>query len=103
VIKFNFLQELVPYFKEKLGALARTHGEKLLRTPHNPISIGMQIFVLRFFSIFSGITLSTFPDKTCSYLGSMLFSRRVSGPRCSLHVGVIVGHFCIELGLLPVE
>lgn len=62
-------EENMKYFTEKMRAVAVTYGERLLLTPDNPISLGM--------------TLSTFRmgKRNCSYFGSMLFSRQISGPR----------------------
>ena len=34
------LQENVGYLKQKLDEVAKKHGERVLSTPHNPISIG---------------------------------------------------------------
>uniref|UniRef100_A0A6B2L3K0 O-phosphoseryl-tRNA(Sec) selenium transferase n=2 Tax=Arcella intermedia TaxID=1963864 RepID=A0A6B2L3K0_9EUKA len=59
-------KKLFTYFSEKLSIIAEKHGERLLLTPNNTISMGM--------------TLSTFqPDST--FIGSMLFSRGCSGLR----------------------
>jgi len=59
--------------QQELGAVAAKHGERLLQTKHNPISLAM--------------TLETFVDHeaegggSITFLGSMLFSRNVSGSR----------------------
>lgn len=59
------------YLKEKLSALGTQYGERLLNTPHNPISMV--------------ISLETFDEmdnsKAVTELGSMLFTRCVSGAR----------------------
>ena len=56
------------HLRDELGKVAKEFGERLLATPNNPISLGM--------------TLTNFAGgKGTSYLGSMLFSRNVSGPR----------------------
>ncbi|KJE96926.1 sec tRNA synthase [Capsaspora owczarzaki ATCC 30864] len=52
--------------RAKLGAFAVSQGERLLETPHNPISLA--------------ITLSTF-GSDATRLGSFLFTRCVSGTR----------------------
>jgi len=56
---------LQPYIIENLREVAKKHGERVLDTPHNPISIGM--------------TLDSIPEPT--YFGSMLFARNCSGAR----------------------
>ena len=53
--------------RDSLSAVASAHGERLLATPHNPISVGM--------------TLSSLAPHSVGMLGSMLFSRAVSGTR----------------------
>ena len=53
---------------EQFGKLAVQVGERLLQTPNNPISAAMTL---------KGFTVG----KGAAYLGSMLFSRNVSGPR----------------------
>jgi O-phospho-L-seryl-tRNASec:L-selenocysteinyl-tRNA synthase len=67
-------EELFPYLREQLSRVAQEHGERLLHTPDNPISLG--------------ITLSTLapaagqsPAEAVSSFGSMLFLRCVSGTR----------------------
>ncbi|RHY85649.1 hypothetical protein DYB26_001325, partial [Aphanomyces astaci] len=64
---------LVPYFKAKLTEVADSCGERLLHTPHNDISFCMTL-QHRIPSV----------DAT-TFLGSMLFSRGVSGTRTSSH------------------
>jgi len=58
--------------QKELGALAAKHGERLLSLKHNPISLGL--------------TLESFikdqeDRRGITFLGSMLFSRNVSGTR----------------------
>lgn len=62
-------EELFPVLKEELSKIARRYGERLLDTPHNPISMAM--------------TLDHLESKGFSveFLGSMLFTRFVSGTR----------------------
>lgn len=62
-------KEMYSYLKEELGKVAARHGERLLDTKGNPISIGM--------------TLHTHQHdgKQVTMLGSMLFLRNVSGAR----------------------
>ncbi|CAK8692903.1 unnamed protein product [Clavelina lepadiformis] len=57
------------YLREEMRKLAEKHDERILETPHNPISIGM--------------SLSSLVDKTSDVteLGSMLFTRRITGAR----------------------
>ncbi|OQR96216.1 o-phosphoseryl-tRNA(Sec) selenium transferase-like [Achlya hypogyna] len=60
---------LVPYFRDELAKVADAHGERLLVTRHNDIS----------FCISVGRCCGASGDAT--FLGSMLFSRGVSGTR----------------------
>lgn len=53
--------------RDRLARLAELHGERLLATPHNPVSVA--------------ITLSTLRPDSVGLLGSMLFTRAVSGTR----------------------
>ncbi|EDV22917.1 uncharacterized protein TRIADDRAFT_50605 [Trichoplax adhaerens] len=55
------------YLQKRLQQVASAHGERLLVTPNNAISIG--------------ITLSSMPTKHATELGSMLFTRNISGAR----------------------
>eukprot|EP01137_Pigoraptor_chileana_P035385 Opistho-2@29300 len=59
-------KRLHTYFVEKMDAVAKKHGERMLSTPHNPISFAM--------------TLSSIGEDATMF-GSMLFSRCVSGTR----------------------
>jgi O-phospho-L-seryl-tRNASec:L-selenocysteinyl-tRNA synthase len=70
----SFLRSFLtlPY---QVRALAEKHGERLLATPHNPISLGMTID-----------SFST-PRRPHSFVGAMLFTRCVSGPRVVSNVG----------------
>ncbi|KAG2465612.1 O-phosphoseryl-tRNA(Sec) selenium transferase [Polypterus senegalus] len=58
------------YLAEELKTLAEAHGERLLKTTHNPISLAMSL---------QGIDQQN--DKAVTLLGSMLFTRQVSGAR----------------------
>ncbi|XP_071481281.1 O-phosphoseryl-tRNA(Sec) selenium transferase-like [Diadema antillarum] len=63
-------KELYQHLREELSKVAEKHGERLLQTPHNPISMAM--------------TLGNIPGgggKAVTELGSMLFTRCVSGAR----------------------
>lgn len=57
------------YLKDELSKLALKYGERVLNTPNNPISIGM--------------SLTKFGENTLdiTQIGSMLFTRFVSGTR----------------------
>ncbi|XP_013789882.2 O-phosphoseryl-tRNA(Sec) selenium transferase-like isoform X1 [Limulus polyphemus] len=58
------------HLKQELTKIAEKHGERLLDTRHNPISLG--------------ITLSSFhglEGKSLTQIGSMLFTRCISGAR----------------------
>uniref|UniRef100_S4RAG1 O-phosphoseryl-tRNA(Sec) selenium transferase n=1 Tax=Petromyzon marinus TaxID=7757 RepID=S4RAG1_PETMA len=56
------------YLENKMKVLALENGEKLLHTPHNPISLGTH-------------TLGPRQRSVVTQLGSMLFTRQVSGAR----------------------
>ena len=61
-------EEMMRYLAEQLGQLAARHGERLLQTPHNPISLAMTLSQIE-------------PAADASQLGTMLFARCVSGAR----------------------
>lgn len=63
-------KEIYSFLAEELKSLAATHGERLLHTPHNPISLALSL---------DGLQASS--DKAVTHLGSMLFTRQVSGAR----------------------
>ena len=59
-------QVLMTYFQDRLQQVAEQHGQRLLRTPNNPISMA--------------ITLDNIADPSKS-VGASLFLRGVSGTR----------------------
>uniref|UniRef100_A0A8C7KD69 O-phosphoseryl-tRNA(Sec) selenium transferase n=1 Tax=Oncorhynchus kisutch TaxID=8019 RepID=A0A8C7KD69_ONCKI len=63
-------KEMYTYLAQELKRLAAAHGERLLHTPHNPISLAMSLD-----------DLQTQSGKSVTQLGSMLFTRQVSGAR----------------------
>ncbi|XP_077445088.1 O-phosphoseryl-tRNA(Sec) selenium transferase isoform X2 [Stigmatopora argus] len=63
-------KEIYAFLGEELKKLASAHGERLLHTPHNPISFALSLDGLR-----------TNRDKAVTELGAMLFTRQVSGAR----------------------
>ncbi|XP_049591774.1 O-phosphoseryl-tRNA(Sec) selenium transferase [Syngnathus scovelli] len=63
-------KEIYAFLAEELKKLASAHGERLLHTPHNPISLAMSLDGLR-----AGC------DQAPTQLGAMLFTRQVSGAR----------------------
>lgn len=98
------------FLAEELRSLASTHGERLLLTPHNPISLGKIPHCLAqvFWFMLTDVTpplppaappaaappaapaappamsldgLQAESDKAVTHLGSMLFTRQVSGAR----------------------
>jgi O-phospho-L-seryl-tRNASec:L-selenocysteinyl-tRNA synthase len=81
------MQEVFQYLREKLTKIAERLGERVLATPNNPISIGTQApFRTRRCPSHTdptsaAMTLTTLPRDEATQLGSMLFSRRVSGCR----------------------
>ncbi|KAM4714889.1 O-phosphoseryl-tRNA(Sec) selenium transferase isoform 1-T2 [Anableps anableps] len=63
-------KEIYSFLAEELKNLASAHGERLLHTPHNPISLAMSL---------DGLQASS--NQAVTQLGSMLFTRQVSGAR----------------------
>ncbi|XP_019711749.1 O-phosphoseryl-tRNA(Sec) selenium transferase [Hippocampus comes] len=63
-------KEIYVLLAEELKKLASAHGERLLHTPHNPISLAMSLDGLR-----------ADCDQAPTQLGAMLFTRQVSGAR----------------------
>ncbi|XP_075004965.1 O-phosphoseryl-tRNA(Sec) selenium transferase isoform X3 [Calonectris borealis] len=61
-------KEMFSYLSSELKKLADTHNERLLDTPHNPISLAMSLK-----------NLDENNDAAVTQLGSMLFTRQVSG------------------------
>ncbi|GAB5570906.1 O-phosphoseryl-tRNA(Sec) selenium transferase isoform X2 [Prionailurus iriomotensis] len=66
----SLLEEMFSYLSSQLKKLSETYNERLLHTPHNPISLAMTLK-----------TLGEDEDKAVTQLGSMLFTRQVSGAR----------------------
>ncbi|EQC33319.1 O-phosphoseryl-tRNA(Sec) selenium transferase [Saprolegnia diclina VS20] len=79
-------KRLVPYFHAALTSVATAYGERVLETRHNDISFCM--------------TLSHVTGKDATFLGSMLFSRGVSGTRVVTGTAnaTIVGHEFVGFG-----
>ncbi|XP_071956294.1 O-phosphoseryl-tRNA(Sec) selenium transferase-like [Antedon mediterranea] len=63
-------KKLYNYLSSELARVAELNGERLLKTPHNPISMAMSLS-----------NLETKSDKSITHFGSMLFKRSVSGTR----------------------
>ncbi|KAM9661155.1 O-phosphoseryl-tRNA(Sec) selenium transferase isoform 1-T1 [Morphnus guianensis] len=63
-------KEMFCYLSSELKKLADNHNERLLDTPHNPISLAMSLK-----------NLDENNDAAVTQLGSMLFTRQVSGAR----------------------
>lgn len=63
-------KEMYNYLRDELSKIATKHGERLLDTKNNPISMGMTLN-----------SLVTSDPKSVTMLGSMLFLRCVSGTR----------------------
>jgi O-phospho-L-seryl-tRNASec:L-selenocysteinyl-tRNA synthase len=75
------------YLKQKLGEVCTKHGERVLETSHNPISLGYTVHTgLRSLSIviIAGVTLSAAAQSRADMteFGSMLFLKNVSGTSC---------------------
>ena len=98
--KLDAREDAFEYMRERLRATAEAHGERLLETPGNPISMGVTLSALerdlaRIVRVHAseneaaendadGVVLSRGGGKTflsVSFFGSMLFSRAVSGTR----------------------
>ncbi|NP_001397643.1 O-phosphoseryl-tRNA(Sec) selenium transferase isoform 2 [Homo sapiens] len=63
-------KEMFSYLSNQIKKLSEAYNERLLHTPHNPISLAMTLK-----------TLDEHRDKAVTQLGSMLFTRQVSGAR----------------------
>ncbi|XP_026503788.1 O-phosphoseryl-tRNA(Sec) selenium transferase isoform X2 [Terrapene carolina triunguis] len=63
-------KEMFSYLSSQLRKLAEVYKERLLNTPHNPISLAMSLE-----------NLDKHSDMAVTQLGSMLFTRQVSGAR----------------------
>ncbi|XP_004847256.1 O-phosphoseryl-tRNA(Sec) selenium transferase isoform X2 [Heterocephalus glaber] len=63
-------KEMFSYLSDQLKKLSEAYCERLLQTPHNPISLAVTLK-----------TLDAQHDKAVTQLGSMLFTRQVSGAR----------------------
>ncbi|KAJ8262066.1 hypothetical protein GJAV_G00161780 [Gymnothorax javanicus] len=63
-------KEMYNHLAQELQRLAEAHGERLLHTPHNPISLAISLDSLQAMS-----------GGAVTQLGSMLFTRQVSGAR----------------------
>ncbi|XP_054340991.1 O-phosphoseryl-tRNA(Sec) selenium transferase isoform X4 [Pongo pygmaeus] len=63
-------KEMFSYLSNQIKKLSEAYNERLLHTPHNPISLAMTLK-----------TLDEHHDKAVTQLGSMLFTRQVSGAR----------------------
>ncbi|XP_005392099.1 PREDICTED: O-phosphoseryl-tRNA(Sec) selenium transferase isoform X3 [Chinchilla lanigera] len=61
-------QEMFSYLSNQLKKLSEANYERLLQTPHNPISLALTLK-----------TLDVHHDKGVTQLGAMLFTRHVSG------------------------
>jgi O-phospho-L-seryl-tRNASec:L-selenocysteinyl-tRNA synthase len=87
-------EQLLPYFKATLAKVAAKHGERLLETPNNLISVGVTLGsfirkpVAQAASEEDGVEVAAaaVPDRkssqsNLSFIGSMMFSRLISGAR----------------------
>ncbi|XP_074642114.1 O-phosphoseryl-tRNA(Sec) selenium transferase-like [Tubulanus polymorphus] len=69
-------KEVFTYLKQQLSECAAKHGERVLHTPSNTISLGMSLT----------IPVGTVDDSiAATQFGSMLFKRNVSGTRVVAH------------------
>ncbi len=86
-------KELLPYCQQALAAVAAKHGERLLHTPGNTISIGLNLVVcsnpwMSVDDVFLALGMSLAsvaalcpPGKDITFFGAILFGRCVSGTR----------------------
>lgn len=83
--------EMFDYLKVKLGEVAKAHGERVLATRGNAISLGMSLSNLA--------TVGNEPADL-KFLGSMLFTRCVSGTRVVIpgEGKTVAGHDFIGYG-----
>jgi O-phospho-L-seryl-tRNASec:L-selenocysteinyl-tRNA synthase len=75
-------KELMPKFVQQMASLAEKHGERMLHTPGNQISFSMTLD--SFTNEASAADTAAAAGRaavSATYLGSMLFSRNVSGTR----------------------
>lgn len=79
-------KEIYPYLHGKLEELAAKHGERLLKTKHNTISIAITADRVVLPNEASA-TESSAKSHEATFLGSMLFKRCVSGTRVVLGRG----------------
>lgn len=79
------------YLQEKLAAVAAAHGEQVLSTRGNPISLAMTLS-----TVARDLTLA---GKDVTFFGSMLFTRCVSGTRYAL--SPIVARFFLLVSSIP--
>lgn len=70
-------KEMYEYMKNKLKSFADDHKELLIATSNNTISFGFLFILVSLLAI----SLSQMSDDEAEYIGSMLFSRFVSGTR----------------------
>ncbi|XP_045737336.1 O-phosphoseryl-tRNA(Sec) selenium transferase isoform X1 [Mirounga angustirostris] len=63
-------KEMFSYLSSQLKKLSENYSERLLHTPHNPVSLAVTLK-----------TLGEHQDRAITQLGSMLFTRQVSGAR----------------------
>ncbi len=77
---FQEREQLYVYCQEKLEDFASTHSCRLLQTPSNPISLALTLDSLLQQTPEEGSNQVT-QTLPVTYLGSMLFSRRISGTR----------------------
>ncbi|KAM5271716.1 O-phosphoseryl-tRNA(Sec) selenium transferase [Ctenodactylus gundi] len=63
-------KEMFAHLSNQLKKLSEAYNERLLQTPHNSLSLAVSLK-----------TLDELHDKTVTHLGSMLFTRHVSGAR----------------------
>ena len=82
-------EDTFEYMRERLRTTAEAHGERLLETPGNPISMGVTLSALERYAARVGEVVVASDNEgkkrttktSVSFFGSMLFSRAVSGTR----------------------
>ena len=74
-------EELFIYCQGRLAEFAVAHGCHLLQTPDNPISLALTLESFSLSNSAGSPPEESSADMPMTYLGSMLFNRRVSGTR----------------------
>lgn len=72
------------YLREEISKLGEKYDEKVIENAGNPISIGKIVYNLSLFpfiTTFIALTLTNIPEENLTEIGSMLYTRNISGAR----------------------